>query len=574
MEVPSAGGRHDDGQAAAGSVAYVFEHNRKAVIESCPWLRHLIPAELPEGVYAVARDGSLSVRVADPTDVGDDDGESVGIGPDWSVIETAWLGGTSVPRRAAECALSRVDVSVPAAVLIAPIHPQVTRVLLDKLACDQMLLLILPEDESLAHHLTLVDFSEDLSRGRLRICAGLRWREQLGELLDSPIDLPIPTRFVRVGSTPSDVSDRIQSLAQPIIAHAAERLAGRLSSITMSERQPVVPAGNVLLLGSSRFVLWNDASARLWETDARSMGTKVDLAHPIERSPSQLARRAEDADLVVSADFARAEHPGFLPATVPWICLAQTRVPRVTADERSRDLVFVMNPELLPAAVAAWGERRAIDVRTILEQANQESEPKRSSDGPTVLLMDRFPDVVPEAIERFSTHRLLWDHLERAVAAGDRAMSLGVVDWLKREARRFNIDPDMLPLELLLSRRVIPLLARATAKRLVDDRAGFEIWGEGWQDDAELSHVWRGPIGDVQTFDRVVGTSGRLVDVWAGLKHHPVRTMNREIFDAWTGTTNRSKENARPRVTRELIQRITDSANQLNQRIICVATET
>jgi hypothetical protein len=268
--------------------------------------------------------------------------------------------------------------------------------------------------------------------------------------------------------------------------------------------------------------------------------------------------------LVVSADFARAEHPGFLPATVPWICLAQTRVPRVMSDdERSRDRVFVMNPELLPAAVAVWGERRAIDVRTILETADRSSDPKRPGDGPTVLLMDLPSDVVPEAIERFSTHRLLWDHLEKAIATGNRTMSLGVVDWIKREARRFSIDPDTLPLDLLLSRRVIPQLARATARGLARQRSGFEIWGEGWQDEAVISHVWRGPIEDIQTFDRVIETSGRLVDVWAGLRHHPVRAMNRATFDAWTGSTICPSGRARLSVTDELVQ-----------RIICVATET
>lgn len=489
---------------AAGNL----EANRAALEEIWPPALRLAPDELPLAEYLMARDGALTARFEDGR----------------------WFGGCSVPKRAAVNSLARFEMSSNAATLLAPQHPQVIVRALDGMRPDQALIVIIPQDDTYALTLCLHDFSQAIRARRLWFAPGLDWTRAFVELLDKLPGLPPPTQLIRIGSTTSWLSDRIQQLADSAIVRTAQSQADSIARLANRRRGDIGEIKRVCVIGSSRFNLWGGAHNWLHVHRDQFQNdfdvTMIDLADPVSRSNYFVARQIDTSDAILSAEIGRSDQPGIASMDVPWITLCSQRTP-MCAGAGTLDRLMVCSEELFNAALKSGWARNRIDHVAPIHSA-------RSSKHGRIALIANLDEIrEPAVIETYSSHLALWRMLAKCLGDMSFVPRQSPANLVLEAATKFGIDPQQLPVELFLNRLIAPSWMLSVARRLKAQKINFDIYGEGWNTQSDLQEVWQGPIESADGFSRAISNTGWLLDVWPAQTIHPARNIGIKIVPTW-----------------------------------------
>lgn len=458
-----------------------------------------------------------------------------------------WLGGCSVPRRAAELMLRKLSVRGNVACLLLPTHAQQIVAALERMPHNAGLIVLATDAgfEPLARQ--CADLDPFLRVGRLFFAhddASLR------DVFDQHPGLPIPQQFIRLPVTRADLVDERIKAAQAIFSEVVQRQSAVRAAIAW-ERNSDRPC----LLVSRRFRLWNDAGATL----ARCVdGDLIDLDDPRQTAPSYVATQASRCAALVTADHARADQPDLLPAEQPWIAwITQPRVPRFVASS-PRDGLLIADESLhAPARQAGWpDDRLAIAAPPRLHPIDP---PARS-----LTLLADLPDLTPPPeVQEYSSWRVVWEAIRRELSENPHRVAGDLEGYLEKSRRHFGIPADNFPHQLFIDRLIAPAYTLGIARWLRKQGLPVTVHGIGWDDPLATSAV-----NDRADFERVVHGSAGLVDPFLGTVH-PVRSIGLPLLTTFGRTPQRILQDAHallagrispapalPTLSRELVDRL------------------
>ncbi|MFT3786847.1 MAG: hypothetical protein QM770_11890 [Tepidisphaeraceae bacterium] len=138
-------------------------------------------------------------------------------------------------------------------------------------------------------------------------------------------------------------------------------------------------------------------------------------------------------------------------------------------------------------------------------------------------------------IDEFSSHRLLWERVERELTADPFAPRGTVSDYLSRLEKAHGIEASTLPVDLVVRKLIEPLLARRVAIELQNRGVPIALYGSGWNDiDGMPRDAWRGPIRSRLEWDLALRASRAILDVWPATKAHRCRFVGRPVIQTWS----------------------------------------
>src|SRR2546430_1902786 len=146
--------------ASSTSAARNYRSNLQALQHSQPDLANAVTGDLPDAEWLLGRDGSLT-----------------------ALIGGQWWSGCSLPLRAAQTLLEKLDLSATVSCFLSPTHAAQIRVTIDRLAAGRALIAVVPKHEDLRLMLACDDFDTEIRAGRLWFVTGDQWDIELEQLL-------------------------------------------------------------------------------------------------------------------------------------------------------------------------------------------------------------------------------------------------------------------------------------------------------------------------------------------------------------------------------------------------------
>lgn len=452
--------------------ATLMETRQQALAE------RLARVQLPPADWVLGRDGSLTARLVE-----------------------GWLAGTALPEAAAEQVMAGADATKPALCVVAPTHGQQLREMLDRIGPTQTIIAVWPDVTSAAWALRCVNFSASIREGRLWMVVGdgpESAADALGELFGREPGLVVPATLYRPGDADAPDAERLLSVARETLARAH---AAREARMREAARPAWVSVGSErhLVLVPQRFQLWADAPHHLWST-LKAAGADLlayDTDHPRHASLLSLAHAVRGAKTIFSADTVRADFGEHLPTDRPWVSwITRPRIP----------VPFRGGGDAVVLAEASWAgdwlekgwpkERLSVGAWPLRPMGEATStEP--------VLIHDLADLSAPASVERYSTQRLLWEHLAEdlvripfllheqespAHLVRRRAEVMGVVDA---------------PIGLFVSGCVIPAYMRGIGRMLCRAGVHVRLFGTGWETDAVTAPRSHGPVTSREQFKAI-----------------------------------------------------------------------
>src|SRR5258706_2787504 len=137
---------------AVTGAARNYHVNLNALQSSQPDLAATLTDELPDAQWLLGRDGSLTARVAGQ-----------------------WWSGCSLPLRAAQTLLEKLELGATVSCFLSPTHAAQLRVTLDRLSTSQGVIAVVPEPADLRLILACDCFETAIRAGRLWFVAREHW---------------------------------------------------------------------------------------------------------------------------------------------------------------------------------------------------------------------------------------------------------------------------------------------------------------------------------------------------------------------------------------------------------------
>lgn len=457
-----------------------------AALKQTGLAERLVRVQLPPARWMHGRDGSLTARLAE-----------------------GWLAGTGLPQAAAEQVMAEADVTKPALCLVAPTHGQQVRDVLDRVGPSQIIIALWADATSAAWAMRCVDLSQPIRDGKLWIVVGddiPAAAEALRALFENQVGLVVPATLYRPGDAAMPEAEQLLVAARDAlgVAHREreERMraaAGPASEVAIEE--------HLLVIAPQQFRAWDDAPHRLRTLlDAGTEKVEAfDSDSPRQASLLALARAVRSARCIFSADTLRADFGEHLPSDRPWISWI-TR-PRAPVRYRGgRDGVVLAEAAWVPRWVEmGWPmERLTIGEWPVSPMAEATSnEP--------VLIHDLADLTPPESVARYSTQKLLWQHLaddllripfllheqescEHLVRR--RAELMGVID---------------VPVGRFVAGCVLPAYVRGIGRMLCRAGVHVRLFGRGWDEDPVTAPRAHGPVTSREQFDRICGEAPAVI---------------------------------------------------------------
>lgn len=440
-------------------------------------------------------------------------------------IAGRWLGGCSVPRRAAEQMLRKLIIRGNVACLLLPTHAQQVAVALERIPPNAALIVLAIDAVFVDLAKQCLDFTPFLNAGKLFFAhddASLR------SIFTENPGLPIPQQFIRLPVTRADLVDERIKPAQAIFSEVVQRQGAARAALAWKPE-----ADHLCVLASNRFQLWNDAGAALsgcLEADF------IDLDDPRCTAPVYIATRAARCAALITADHARADQPDLLPADQPWLAWLMT--PRVPAFLRTspNDALLLADESLRAAArQAGWPDDR---VAVAAAPPIAPVEPIAR----TLALLADLPDLTPPAeIEEFSSWRVVWDAIRKELIDNPHRVAGDIDGYLEKARRHFGIPAENFPQQTFIDRLIAPAYTIGIARWLAKQSVPVTIHGAGW---TEIDGVTaQGAVADRDRFRRIVGSCAGLVDSAIAITH-PVRSLGRPILTTFGRTPQRILQDA------------------------------
>jgi len=507
--------------AASQAAERYLHQNRAALSETQPLLA---PGDVePDGDWTFGRDGYLTRRDH----------------------QQRWLTGCSLPLRAAQEVLRKLDCNGPVACFLAPAHAAQLRIALQSLAPEQAIIAIVPEAADLPIFFSCDDFSRDLRAHRLWMVAGESWQSDLHRLLLEQPGLAIPTQYIRLPATAQEVNDALIAHAQPIFSqvtsHRAAAIGNMQSSADIGDRRELCAAL------PTRFRLWNDLPCAVGRCiDAGgSQWMTVDLDDPAASAPMNIAQKAHDCGALLTIDTMRADSPGILHPDLPWISLLT--LPRVAPFSSSgrRDCLLVTEEKIRAAAIAAgWPEEKLWLCDFPPSHPPDDRIPEAFA-----IIENTAPLHAPQDLAEFSSHLVLWRTIAAALSADPFALGADVLKYLEQQARQLDIAPENLDRVRFVRDLILPAYAQGIARALLRAKLPIKLFGKGWDRIDELAEHAAGAIATRTEFDAVISQPLALVHVWPWSGRHPVDAQGKRVLRAGNGPLPQFLSTARKLLT-------------------------
>ncbi|HLL88557.1 MAG TPA: hypothetical protein VK324_04585, partial [Tepidisphaeraceae bacterium] len=404
--------------------------------------------------------------------------------------------------------------------LLAPRHGAQVRAVLDLIGPEQAVLVIQPDWRALRVALHTTDLSSDLTARRLWFAAGSDWAAALEALLGDHPGLPVPARFVRLADL-EDTADPLIATAQPVFSREIHRRA----ELITARRAAWVPRGaaasfpRLCVIAPAAFRLWRDAPHALTEALARTTPQHVAVRYdavdtdcPATSSPLAVQAAALASDAVVAADVARSDHPNLLPAGLPWLTWVTTsRMPAFDPAAAHDRLLLADAAWRSKAAEAGWpADRVCIAAWPV---APTTAAPPAAD---LVLIADVTDLSVPESVEEFSSHRLLWEAIRDELTANPFALTTDVASYLAARMRKQNLTADdpHLDRKRFVDDLILPAYAQGLARTLIGAGAAPALYGHGWAALPAFAAHARGPLRTRADFSAATRAAAALVRPW------------------------------------------------------------
>ncbi len=481
--------------------------NVRALCGSQPVLGDALDSIEPDVEWVLGRDASLTAR------------DRAG----------RWVSGCSLPRRAAREMLKKLDVSGAVACFLAPTHAAQVAVALETMRPEQAVVALVPDLHDLALMLRCEDFAVHVASHRLWFVAGDSWAGQFASLYDEQTGLATPAQFIRVPVTSDEVIEPLVAEAQRTISEIAARRAAAAQALR-ARPWTKPPVARLCVVAPSRFRLWNDVGHAL-VCAAREGGfewTHYDADDPARSSPLALAEAARACSAILTANTARCDLPGLLPAEMPWITwVTGPRIPSVTS-AGVHDRLLVADPEAAHAArTNGWPSER-VHVATWPPVA---TEPIFAS-GELAIVADTESLDAPPDLNGYSSHTLLWDAIRDELLAEPCAVGDDVPRYLASRMRKLDVADDGFPRATFVNRLILPAHQHGLARALIRSKVNLELWGEGWQRIDEFAAHARGPVESRGQLASILSSARALVHVWPVRHAHPVEFTGRPVLRA------------------------------------------
>ena len=490
--------------------------NLAALSPTQPTLATALQNEVPTVRWAFGRDGSLTAFGANGS----------------------WWHGCSVPFAAADAMLASMDVRGRVACLLRPTLAAHVRVALRHCRPDQAIIALSPEPADLPVLLHCDDFSKDILAHRLWFAWGPDWAVSLEQLFEERPGLATPTQFVRLPTTPAEQVDAIVSAAQPLFAAAAAARGAEVLRRREQWRRPGPSARQRLcVVAPSHFRLWDDAGAVLADSLRGQANESIDIVtfdpdDPARSSAVALLDAADGCHAVVTADTTRADLPGVLPSSIPWVTWATRPASIPPADAAAtHDALVVADADLRQRALRLGWPTARVGVAGWPLVTPAGAAAQGSAQRPHLaVIADTVPIIEPERLAEFSSHRLLWHHIATGLSAEPFELREDAGAYLEHKMRRHAVGGDGFDAALFLQHLILPAYAQSLARILLRAGLPLRLHGGGWDRIDEFRAVAAGPVAGAADLARIACEATAVVDILPVGASAPLTRLGRPIM--------------------------------------------
>jgi hypothetical protein len=474
-----------------------FARNLESLRNRQPALAQEVAELSPEVEWVSGRDGSLTARL----------------------LGGGWWSGCSLPQRAANALLEKMDLRAPVTCFLSPTHAAQVRVTLDRLGDGRALIAVVPEMIDLRLMLSCDGFDEAIASGRLWFAAGEGWDQALEQILSDHDGLPTPGQFVRTPLVEAARMDAMIAAAQGVFSREIARRARAVQSL-FAEATPL--AGKVCVVAHGTFRLWEDAGHALAGIAAQEEWTVMNPDDPSRASPVAFARAAAGCGAVVTINTGRADLPSDLPTTtrvVSWI--TGPRIPRFV-ETGTEDRLLVADQRWKGLAISSgWRADR-------IEVAGWPAQRLSCAGSGLGVIADTLPLVTPEF--ELSSHRVLWDSIALELSRDPFAAGLDAQAYLSRWLRGTKIAAESLDQTKFVDRLIVPAHQQGLVRWLIEAGIEIRLFGGGWDQIDEFARRHRGAVRTLEGLYAAVQSCAGLAHVWPANWAHPIESAGRPVL--------------------------------------------
>ncbi|CAN5498275.1 hypothetical protein BH09PLA1_BH09PLA1_21420 [soil metagenome] len=406
--------------------------------------------------------------------------------------ENRWVGGCSIPRRAAMAQLRALSVSGAVACYLAPAHAAAIRVALDRLRPEQSIIAIVPDESEFRFMLHCEDFSRDVAAHRIHFVVGDDWARKLEPLFERYAGLSIPSQFIRIKGAAPDLLDSLIADAQRVFSSVTANRADEIRSLRT--RQPSTGSTQRLcVVAASQRRMWNDWGAILADSLGDGKCIRIDPDDPREAAPLAVARAATECDAIVTVDVSRADAPDVVSQELPWITwVTNGNIPARSACG-ARDRLLVLDEQhQVDAQRAGW---KPADVRIACPPWHSTLfvEPREASiDTPFIAIVaDTLKLDPPANIDEFSSHRLLWELIADELTKNPLAIGDDINSYLDTRMRQLEVSDQTLSRAKFISTLIVPAYQHGLVQKLKDAEIPIRAFGNNWDCNPSRSELSR-----------------------------------------------------------------------------------
>lgn len=442
-----------------------------------------------------------------------------------------WIGGCSLPRRAAEAMLKRLEIKGAVAGFLAPAHAAQIAFALDKIRPEQAVVVIVPEIQDLATILHCHDFSQDIKAHRLWFAAGPAWEVGLQRIFENRPGLATPTQFIRMPDADASYLEELIAAAQKVFSDVGASRSTLLQELRQSPPSTKPGKPKMCIVAPSRFRLWNDIGqtlVRLFDEQSEIEAAPFDADDPANSSPLALLQAARQCSSILTANTTRTDLPGLIPETVSWITWTTTaRIPSC-ALAGVDDHLIVVDPTLREAAIqSGWPESR-VHVGTWPPTRPIQS---RTCQRELAVIADTSSLETPEDLIDYSSHMVLWESIRNELGK-DPVVLNDLNKFLNERMRRLGVGDDAFARNRFIEKLLIPAYQQGWVRLLIRAQLPLKLYGRGWNDLDEFKSFVCGPIQSRSELQDAMRSAAALVHVWPTPLSHPVDSVGIPIIRA------------------------------------------
>jgi hypothetical protein len=218
--------------------------------------------------------------------------------------------------------------------------------------------------------------------------------------------------------------------------------------------------------------------------------------------------------------------PGLAHPKCPWFTwLTGPKVPSFAAAGPS-DALLIADPTWRKrTAQAGWPDARVIDA----------AWPVQTAPLPPAGVLAMIADVadlnVPENVENYSSHRLLWNLIADEILANPFVVASDPVGFLSRRVQQSGIAIERLDQVAFLEQLIVPAWQIGIARILRSAGLPVRVYGRGWEHQKDLEPIVGGAVEDRAIFDSIVSGAQALVHpLPVQSTAHPIESLGRPIL--------------------------------------------